>query len=49
LKKEYEGKLPNADYLGKNGFYIGCHQYLEEEDLAYIVRTFKEVIDKAAG
>jgi CDP-6-deoxy-D-xylo-4-hexulose-3-dehydrase len=28
LKREYEGKLPNADYIGKNGFYIGCHQYL---------------------
>lgn len=44
LKREYEGKLPNADYLGKNAFYIGCHQYLEEEDLEYIVRTFKEVV-----
>ena len=44
LKKEYEGKLPNADYLGKNAFYIGCHQYLGEEDLEYIVATFKEVV-----
>lgn len=44
LKKEYEGKLPNADYLGKNAFYIGCHQYLKEEDLEYVVKIFKEVI-----
>jgi len=46
LKKEYEGKLPNADYLGKNAFYVGCHQYLKEEDLEYIVKTFKDVIGK---
>lgn len=44
LKKEYEGKLPNAEYIGKNGFYIGCHQYLEIEDLEYIVKTFKEIL-----
>lgn len=44
LKKQYEGKLPNADYIGKNGFYIGCHQYLEQEELDYIVKTFKEIL-----
>ena len=43
LKSEYKGKLPNAQYLGKKGFYIGCHQYLEEEDLEYISNIFKEV------
>jgi dTDP-4-amino-4,6-dideoxygalactose transaminase len=44
LKKEYEGKLPKAEYLGKRGFYIGCHQYLEEEDLEYIYFMFKKVL-----
>jgi dTDP-4-amino-4,6-dideoxygalactose transaminase len=44
LKEEYNGKLPNAEYIGRNAFYIGCHQYLEEEDLEYIVRSFREVI-----
>lgn len=43
LKKEYERKLPNADYIGKNGFYIGCHQYLEEEDLEYIIEVFEKI------
>lgn len=44
LKKEYEGKLPNADYLGKHAFYIGCHQYLTQDDLDYMINNFKEVI-----
>ena len=26
LKKKYKGKLPNADYLGLNAFYVGCHR-----------------------
>lgn len=44
LKEEYKGKLPNAEYVGSNGFYIGCHQYLEVEDLEKIVNTFKEIL-----
>ncbi len=40
LKKEYKNKLPVAEYLGENGFYIGCHQYLKKEDLNYIVKSF---------
>ncbi|TRZ96067.1 DegT/DnrJ/EryC1/StrS family aminotransferase [bacterium] len=48
LKKAYEGKLPNAEYVGKNGFYIGCHQYLNKRDLDYIIYTFKGVLKKYA-
>ena len=44
LKEEYEGKLPNADYLGKNAFYVGCHQYLEQDDLEYMVKIFREIL-----
>jgi dTDP-4-amino-4,6-dideoxygalactose transaminase len=44
LKEEYQGKLPNAEYIGKNGFYIGCHQYLSKEDLEYITKSFDEVL-----
>jgi len=39
----YRDKLPNAEYLGSKGFYIGCHQYLEEKHLDYIVNIFKEI------
>jgi len=44
LKKEYEGQLPNAEYIGKNGFYIGCHQYIEKDDLDYIVHIFEKIL-----
>ena len=46
LRSLYEGKLPNAEYIGKNGFYIGCHQYLTVEDLDYIVSVFEKIIKK---
>ena len=45
LKKEYEGKLPNAEYVGKNGFYIGVHQFLKQDDLDYIIKSFDEVMN----
>ncbi|MBI5149126.1 DegT/DnrJ/EryC1/StrS family aminotransferase [Candidatus Pacearchaeota archaeon] len=44
LAKRYEGKLPNAEHVGSSGFYIGCHQYLEKQDLEYIAAKFKEGI-----
>lgn len=42
-KKKYEGRLPNAEHIGADGFYVGCHQYLEEKDLDLVIRSFKEV------
>lgn len=44
LKAKYTGRLPNAEYIGLNGFYIGCHQYLSKSDLNYIIATFKEIL-----
>ncbi|MFH1331684.1 MAG: DegT/DnrJ/EryC1/StrS family aminotransferase [archaeon] len=44
LKEMYEGKLPNADFVGRNGFYIGCHQYLKRADLDKIVDSFWKVL-----
>ncbi len=44
FKGKYQGKLPVADYVGKNGFYIGCHQYLTKEDLDYICNVFDEIM-----
>jgi dTDP-4-amino-4,6-dideoxygalactose transaminase len=48
LKKQYEGKLSNAEYIGKNSFYIGCHQYLEQEDLDFEVEQIKNVINEGS-
>ena len=44
----YIGKLPNADYLGDNAFYIGCHQYLKTADLEYIVKVFEKIMAETA-
>ncbi len=44
LKAQYEGRLPHAEYLGRHAFYLGCHQYLREEDLAYVAETFGEIL-----
>jgi len=44
FKKEYEGKLPNAEYIGKNGFYIGAYQDMTKEDLDYIINSFDEIL-----
>lgn len=44
LATQYEGKLPNADYIGKNGFYIGCHQYLTQEHLNKVIEVFGKIL-----
>ncbi|MDD2688657.1 MAG: DegT/DnrJ/EryC1/StrS family aminotransferase [Candidatus Omnitrophica bacterium] len=43
LKEKYKGKLPNAEYIGANGFYIGCHQYLKKSDLDFIISIFHKI------
>ncbi len=43
-KERYAGLLPNADYLGENAFYIGVHQYLNQEDLEYIGDAFDKIL-----
>lgn len=35
-------KLKNSDYVMKSGFFIGLHQGLTEEMLAYVLHTFKD-------
>ena len=37
LKNEYKFQLPVANDVGRNTWYIGCHQYLTKEDLDYII------------
>lgn len=44
LKKEYQGKLPKAEHFGSRGFYVGCHQFLTQEQLDYIIKSFGEVV-----
>ena len=35
-----EYKYPVANYLNNSAFYIGCHQYLANKDVDYVIRTF---------
>ncbi len=44
FREKYSNKLPIADFLGLNGFYIGCHQYLTDSDLAYVVECFRKAL-----
>jgi CDP-6-deoxy-D-xylo-4-hexulose-3-dehydrase len=49
LKDKYKGKLPIAEFVGSNGFYIGCHQYLTQEDLDCVVKAFEAMRDELLG
>jgi CDP-6-deoxy-D-xylo-4-hexulose-3-dehydrase len=49
MRKKYQGRLPNAEYIGANGFYIGCHQYLEDDDLQHVSEAFDKAIAKVMG
>lgn len=44
LKKTYRAKLPIAEHVGKNGFFIGCHQGLTEDDLSHVVSTLGTIL-----
>jgi CDP-6-deoxy-D-xylo-4-hexulose-3-dehydrase len=46
-KAVYEGRLPNADHVGKHGFYIGCHQFLDESDLERIASSLIQVLKQS--
>ena len=45
MKDKWEGKLPNAEWLGARGFHVGCHQYLTTEDLDKIIGAIKDTLD----
>ncbi len=37
-----ENKYPVAKMLNHSGFYIGCHQYLTDKDIDYVISKFHE-------
>ncbi len=41
-------QFPNADYVNKHGFYIGCHKGIGEAEINFIIETFKEYFSKNA-
>jgi len=44
LRKKYKGKLPNAEFVGNNGFYVGCHQFLKRTQLDFIAKELKKIL-----
>ncbi len=40
------GDFPAAEHVGARGFYIGCHQNISDDDLAYVVGVFEEFFRK---
>ena len=44
---DIESDYPVAQYIDHNGFYIGCHHGLTEEDISYVLQVFKEYLDNA--
>jgi len=39
---EIEAQYPVAEWINKNGFYIGCHEKISAKEQAYVVSVFKE-------
>lgn len=43
--KTPEDQFPVSKMLIKSGFYIGCHQGMSDDDVAYIIAKFEEFFD----
>jgi CDP-6-deoxy-D-xylo-4-hexulose-3-dehydrase len=43
-REQYTGMLPIAEWVGKQGFYVGCHQYLTGEQLKRMARVILESV-----
>ena len=48
-RDRYEGRLPNAEFLGRQAFYMGCHQYLEPGDIDLVEQAVGAAISRLAG
>ncbi len=43
---DIEHEYPAAEYIDRNGFYIGCHHGMTEEEIAYVIATFQEYVNQ---
>jgi perosamine synthetase len=39
---EIESHYPVAKWINESGFYIGCHSYMTDEEVEFVVRAFHE-------
>ena len=37
-----ENKYPVAKWINQSGFYIGCHSYMKDEEIDFIIEAFQE-------
>lgn len=40
------GKFPNATRIGNTGIHVGCHYYLSDDDLEYMVTSIRSFLEK---
>jgi len=43
---DLEAKNPVARHLNRSAFYIGCHQYMTEDDADFVIEQFREFFKK---
>lgn len=41
---DIESEYPVAEYINRNGFYIGCHHGLSERQLDYVINCIKDFL-----
>jgi dTDP-4-amino-4,6-dideoxygalactose transaminase len=41
------GDFPNAEYIGRNGLYVGVHQYLIRKNIKYFISTIEKFLISA--
>jgi len=41
----YNAETPTADSIAKNGFYVGCHQYLTDDDKVKIINSIRSACE----
>jgi dTDP-4-amino-4,6-dideoxygalactose transaminase len=46
LHEAYGNSVPTADDLGRNGLYVGCHQYLSPNDMQLIGASILQIIER---
>lgn len=39
-------QFPNATHVNKNGFYVGCHPGMTDDDVAHVIGVFREFFAK---
>lgn len=42
------GDFPNAEWIGDNGWHLGVHKYLTDDDLVYLTQSLKEILEKCS-